>query len=212
MPHLKLNFLLISWAKENAPIFHPASMNKSWGEPEVDIVHYCTVKGYYSFQDFLKINTWIRNICKASSFFFYPENASRKTLRRIWFNIPKTRGPRLFGLFCSSNKILIQHVIQDEDDRKKHKKRERIQKGLLNYPEVQLSVTSRQLSSVLPTKVFLCGSCKRVGGPAGWQTQARVLTDDPWEVIKISKPRRPLNQTKNTSAVKGTVVHSGRLQ
>lgn len=23
------------------------------------------------------------------------------------------------GLFCSSNKILIQHVIQDEDDRKK---------------------------------------------------------------------------------------------
>lgn len=31
----------------------------------------------------------------------------------------KTGGEWLFGLFCSSNKILIQHVIQDEDDRKK---------------------------------------------------------------------------------------------
>lgn len=96
---------------------------------------------------------------------------------------------------------------------KMHKEREKIQQGLLNYPEVQLSVTSRQLSSVLPTKVFLCGSSKGAGedlpggGPGPW-----VLTDDPWEVIKISKPRRPLNQTKNTSAVKGTVVHSGRLQ
>lgn len=55
---------------------------------------------------------------------------------------------------------------------KKHKKREKIQKGLLNYPEVQLSVTSRQLSSVLPTKVFLCGSCKEAGGPAGWRAWA----------------------------------------
>lgn len=55
---------------------------------------------------------------------------------------------------------------------KKHKEREKIQQGLLNYPEVQLSVTSRQLSSVLPTKVFLCGSSKGVGGPAGWRTRA----------------------------------------
>lgn len=31
----------------------------------------------------------------------------------------KTGGKWLFGLFCSSNKILIQRVIQDEDDRKK---------------------------------------------------------------------------------------------
>lgn len=38
---------------------------------------------------------------------------------------------------------------------KKHTEREGIQPGLLNYPEVQLGVTSRQLSSVLPTKVFL---------------------------------------------------------
>lgn len=56
---------------------------------------------------------------------------------------------------------------------KKHKERERIQRGLLNYSQVQLSVTSRQLSSVLPTKVFLCGRSKGVrGGPAGWRTQA----------------------------------------
>lgn len=47
---------------------------------------------------------------------------------------------------------------------RKHKERERIQRGLLNYSEVQLSVTSRQLSSVLPTKVFLCGRSKQAGG------------------------------------------------
>lgn len=95
---------------------------------------------------------------------------------------------------------------------KKHKERETIQRGLLNYPEVQLSVTSRQLSSVLPTKVFLCGSSEEgwgVGGmPGGGPSPPaprphRVLTDNLREVIKISKPRRPLNQTKNTSAVKG---------
>lgn len=62
---------------------------------------------------------------------------------------------------------------------KKHKEREKIQQGLLNYPEVQLSVTSRQLASVLPTKVFLCGCSEgqedlRGGGPG-----PRVLTDDP---------------------------------
>ncbi len=62
---------------------------------------------------------------------------------------------------------------------KKHKEKEKIQRGLLNYPKVQLSVTSRQLSSVLPTKVFLCGSSKGWedlpgGGPGPW-----VLMDDP---------------------------------
>lgn len=60
---------------------------------------------------------------------------------------------------------------------KKHTEKERIQQGLLNYPQVQLSVTSRQLSSVLPTKVFLCGSSEGGlpgGGPGPW-----VLTDDP---------------------------------
>lgn len=64
---------------------------------------------------------------------------------------------------------------------KKHKERERIQQGLLNYPEVQLSVTSRQLSSVLPTKVFLCGSSKGAGGGGlpGGGPGPRVLTDDP---------------------------------
>lgn len=56
---------------------------------------------------------------------------------------------------------------------KKHTEGEKIQQGLLNYPEVQLSVTSRQLSSVLPTKVFLCSS--RKGGReglAGWWASA----------------------------------------
>lgn len=60
---------------------------------------------------------------------------------------------------------------------KKLKEKERIQWGLLNYSEVHLSVTSRQLFSVLPTKVFLCGRSEGaggggVGGPAGWQTRA----------------------------------------
>lgn len=90
---------------------------------------------------------------------------------------------------------------------KKHPERERIQAGLLNYPRVQRGVTSRQLPSVLPTKVFLSS-----WAPPGWPAQVRVLTDDPGEAIKISKPLRPLSQTENTSAVKGTVVHSGRLQ
>lgn len=62
---------------------------------------------------------------------------------------------------------------------KRHTERERIQQGLLNYPQVQLSVTSRQLSSVLPTKVFLCNSSEGAGGPAGWHAQAPVLMDDP---------------------------------
>lgn len=63
---------------------------------------------------------------------------------------------------------------------RKHKERERIQQGLLNYSEVQLSVTSRQLSSVLPTKVFLCGRSERAGGdmPVGGPWLG-VLTDDP---------------------------------
>lgn len=39
MPHLKLYFLLISWAKGNAPIFQSALMNQSQGEPSADIVH-----------------------------------------------------------------------------------------------------------------------------------------------------------------------------
>lgn len=46
----------------------------------------------------------------------------------------------------------------------------------------------------------------------GGRSGPRLLTDDLREVIKISKPWRPLSQTKNTSAVRGTVVHSGRLQ
>lgn len=62
---------------------------------------------------------------------------------------------------------------------KRHTERERIQRGLLNYPQVQLSVTSRQLSSVLPTKVFLCNGSEGVGGRAGWHAQAPVLMDDP---------------------------------
>lgn len=61
---------------------------------------------------------------------------------------------------------------------KKHKEAERIQQGLLNYPEVQHSVTSRQLSPVLPTKVFLCGSSEggtcRLAAPG-----PKALTDDP---------------------------------
>lgn len=58
---------------------------------------------------------------------------------------------------------------------KKHMEREKIQQGLLNYPKVQLSVTSRQLSSFLPTKVFLYNSSnKGVGGPA------RVVGPNPW--------------------------------
>lgn len=35
--------------------------------------------------------------------------------------------------------------------------RKRSQTGLLNYPEVQRSVTSRQPLRDLPTEVFLCG-------------------------------------------------------
>lgn len=38
---------------------------------------------------------------------------------RIWFNILKPCGRWLYSLFSSCNKILIQCVIQDEDDRKK---------------------------------------------------------------------------------------------
>lgn len=90
---------------------------------------------------------------------------------------------------------------------KKHTERERIQPGLLNYPEVQLGVTSRQLSSVLPTKVFLSS-----WGLSGWPAQVRGPDGRPERGNKNIKPLRPLNQTKNTSAVKGTVVHSGRLQ
>lgn len=45
---------------------------------------------------------------------------------------------------------------------KKRGARKRSLPGLLNYPEVQRSVTSRQPLRALPTDVFLCGG--RAGG------------------------------------------------
>lgn len=44
-----------------------------------------------------------------------------------------------------------------ETKKKNEERRKGIQWGLLNYLKVQRSVTSRQPSPALPTKVFLCG-------------------------------------------------------
>lgn len=87
---------------------------------------------------------------------------------------------------------------------------ERIQLGLLNDPEVQRSVTPRQPSPLLPTKVFLCG--RQYSEAEGWGIcLPGGCPSRPCSALPVERPARgntniktseAVNQTKNTSAVK----------